>query len=365
MITATAFSKERTLTGHLEVAGELVRFSAAVETIEMPVSGLKITRGGYNNEHIFLEHPAQPGWSVSTRDAHLLSHPGLVSDPEIAGQLKTLPRENRGRGLVVAAAVLVALLAGLIVTLVACREWLVEKITDRIPVSWEIGLGESLYNQIKSEEQVVSDSAREKQIAAITAPLLEVAGTNIYRFQFHVINDTNINAFAIPGGHIFINTGLLDAADTPEEIAGVLAHEIAHVTERHGFRSIINAAGLYLIVQFFFGDTSGAMALLTDGSRKLLEQSYSRDFERQADDLGWNYLVKANIDPRGMVRFFKRMKEEEAKNPQLKGALQLLSTHPATDERMQRLEEKWTKLARKDGFRSLNSSDRLHVPNDN
>lgn len=353
MIPAKAFGNGRTLGGHVEVSGDLIRFSTGTETVEMPLSGLKVTRGGHNNEHIFLEHPAQPGWSVSTTDRQLLAHPALQGHAEIAPQLKTLPREHHTRGLVVACAVILALVLGFIIALVLSREWLVEKIANRIPVSWEVNLGEGLYKEIKSSEEIVSDPAREKEIATITAPLLEAAGTNVYNFQFHIINDTNINAFAIPGGHIFIHTGLLHAADTPEEVAGVLAHEIAHVTRRHGFRSIINSAGLYLIVQFFFGDATGAMAALTEGSRLLLEQSYSRDFEREADDAGWDYLVKANVDPRGMIRFFKRMKEEEAKNPQLAGALQLLNTHPASDERMQRLEEKWQKLERKDGFRAL------------
>lgn len=352
MIPATAFSKQRTLNGQLEVAADIVRFSAGTEALEMPLAGLKISRGGHNNEHIFLEHPAQPGWSISTKDPQCLSHPALLAHPEIGAQFKTLPREHRGRGLVVTAAVIFALIVGFIITILLSREWLVEKIADRIPVSWEVSLGEQLYGSIKAEGKLVNDPVREKQIAAMTAPLLEVAGKGRYHFQFHILNDTNINAFAVPGGHIFIHTGLLHAADTPEEVAGVLAHEIAHVTERHGFRRLINAAGLYLIVQFFFGDTSGAMAVLTEGSRLLLEQSYSRDFEREADDVGWNYLVKANIDPRGMIRFFKRMKEE-AKHPQLRGALQLLNTHPATDERMRRLEEKWNKLEKKDGFRSL------------
>jgi predicted Zn-dependent protease len=93
--------------------------------------------------------------------------------------------------------------------------------------------------------------------------------------------------------------------------------------------------------------------VLTDGSQLLLRQSYSRDFEREADDAGWQYLLKANIDPRGMIRFFDRLKKEEQKYPQLSGSLQLLDTHPATDERMKRLEEKWKKLERKDGFRKL------------
>lgn len=353
-MNAKAFSKERNnLTGQVDISGDLIRFTAGPDTVEMPLLGLKITRGGHNNEHIFLEHPAQPGWMVSTNDPGFLSHPAVQAHPDLAPQVKTLPREHHSRGLVITSCIILGLILGLILALILSREWLVEKIADRIPVSWEISLGEGIYGELKSEHEMVNDPDREKRIAAITAPLLQVAGTNMYPFQFHIIEDTNINAFAIPGGHIFIHTGLLQAADTPEEIAGVLAHEIAHVTERHSFRSLINAAGLYLIVQFFFGDTSGAMAVLTEGSRMLLKQSYSRDFERNADDVGWDYLVKANIDPRGMIRFFQRMKEEEAKDPQRSGALQLLNTHPASDERMRRLEEKWQKLGKKDGFRSL------------
>jgi predicted Zn-dependent protease len=102
-----------------------------------------------------------------------------------------------------------------------------------------------------------------------------------------------------------------------------------------------------------FGDTSGLAAVLADGSQLLLRQRYSRDFEREADDVAWQYLLKANIDPRGMIRFFDRLKKEEQKYPQLRGSLQLLNTHPATAERMERLEEKWKKLDRKDGFRKL------------
>jgi beta-barrel assembly-enhancing protease len=347
-----AFHAGQSLSGSVEITSELVRFTAGAETVEMPLAGLKITRGGYNNEHIFLEHAAQPGWSISTNDPQFLKDPQIQSHPDIAPLVRTLPREHRGHGLAIAALVMIGLLLAAIIALVAARDWIVEKIADRIPVSWEIKMGEQFFDQVKAEGKLVSDNGRSNQVATITRPLLDAVGTG-YAFHFHIIEDTNINAFAVPGGHIFIHTGLLAAADTPEEIAGVLGHEIAHVTERHGFRSLINAAGLYLIVQFFFGDTTGLMAVLTDGSQMLLRQGYSRNFERQADDVGWEYLVKANIDPRGMIRFFKRLKEEEAKYPQLRGSLQLLNTHPTSDERMQRLEEKWKKLERKDGFRKL------------
>jgi predicted Zn-dependent protease len=347
MIPAQALTKNRTINGSIELTDEIIRFTAGNEAVEMPISGLKVSRGGFNNEQLFLEHAAQPGWTLCTSDSSWLTH------PELAGQVTALPKPHRMRGLMTATVVLLGIIAALIIAFLAARDWIVKTIADRIPVSWEQKMGEQLFTQIKSEGKLVSDSRREKEIATTTAPLLDVANKGGYTFQFHIINDTNINAFAIPGGHIFIHTGLLQAVESPDEIAGVLAHEIAHVTERHGFRSIINAAGLFLLVQFFFGDTSGVMAVLTDGSQMLLRQSYSRGFEREADDVGWDYLIKANIDPRGMIQFFKRMKAEEEKNPQLTGALQLLSTHPATQERMDRLEEKWKKLDRKTGFRQL------------
>jgi predicted Zn-dependent protease len=352
-MNAKAFTQGRSLTGVLEITPELVRFTAGPETIEMPLSGLQITRGGHNNEHIFLEHPAQPGWSVATNDPQFLKHPNVVGHPELASGVQRLPPEHRSRGLAIAALILIGLLLAIVIGLVAARDWLVEKIADRIPVSLEVKMGEQFFSQIQGEGKLAVDADRSNRVATITGPLLEAVGPTGYTFRFHIISDTNVNAFAVPGGHIFIHTGLLAAADTPEEIAGVLGHEIAHITKRHGFRSIINAAGLYLIVQFLFGDTSGLAAVLTDGSQLLLRQSYSRDFEREADDAGWQYLLKANIDPRGMIRFFDRLRKEEQKYPQLSGSLQLLNTHPATDERMKRLEEKWKKLERKDGFRKL------------
>lgn len=352
-MNARAFTQGRALNGTLEVTPEIVRFTAGAETLEMPLSGLKLTRGGHNNEHIFLEHAAQPGWSITTNDPQFLKLPNIAGHPELAPRVRTLPGEHRGRGLAIASLVVIGLLLAFVIALVAARDWIVEKIADRIPVSWEVKMGEQFFSQIQSEGKLVSDAGSSNRVATITKPLLEAVGETGYSFRFHIISDTNINAFAVPGGHIFIHTGLLAAADTPEEIAGVLGHEIAHITERHGFRSIINAAGLYLIVQFLLGDTSGLAAVLADGSQLLLRQRYSRDFERNADDVGWQYLVEANIDPRGMIRFFDRLKKEEQKHPQLRGSLQLLNTHPATDERMKRLEEKWQKLDRKDGFRKL------------
>jgi len=148
-------------------------------------------------------------------------------------------------------------------------------------------------------------------------------------------------------------TGLLRAVERPEELAGVLAHEIAHITERHVLRKTIESLGLVLVLQSLFGDTSGILAVASQGSEFLLQQKFSRDFEREADDVGFRYLVTAKIDPKGMVDFFVKLGKEAEKAGSTQ--LGLLATHPPTAERIQRLEANWKDLGQR-SFTPLSTS---------
>ena len=121
-------------------------------------------------------------------------------------------------------------------------------------------------------------------------------------------------------------------------------------------RKIVEAAGLMIVIQAVVGDVSGLLAAAKEASEVLLRQKFSRDFEREADDQGWNYLLAAQIDPRGMIEFFETMKKELASNPALAAAdktLSVLNTHPATDERIERLEAKWKNVANKGAFKPI------------
>jgi predicted Zn-dependent protease len=146
------------------------------------------------------------------------------------------------------------------------------------------------------------------------------------------------------------------AADSPEEILGVMAHEISHVTKQHGTRGIIESLGLYGIVSFLFGDVSGLAAILVNNVPFLLSQKFSRDHESEADEQGFRYMEAAKLNPRGLITFFEKMRREEEKlKEKLPGgealdALSFLSTHPATPERMARLEKLLAKSPRKDAF---------------
>jgi beta-barrel assembly-enhancing protease len=156
----------------------------------------------------------------------------------------------------------------------------------------------------------------------------------------HVLRDATPNAFAIPGGHMALHTGLLEMAKTPEQVAGVIAHEISHVTQRHSLRNMMQSAGLSMVFGVLLG--SPDLASLAGMAEELQALSYSRDMEREADDVGWNYLLKAEINPRGMVEFFELLAKEEGVSGNMPA---LLSTHPATAERIANLQERLQNLS--------------------
>ncbi len=117
----------------------------------------------------------------------------------------------------------------------------------------------------------------------------------------------------------------------------MLGHELAHVTERHSLRQMVGSAGLFVVVQALLGDASGLAAVLVDGSTELLNLSFSRDHELEADRAGWQYLLEAGIDPRGMIDFFETLEQETGDD--MSGALSFLSTHPATGDRIETLHQ--------------------------
>ena len=170
-----------------------------------------------------------------------------------------------------------------------------------------------------------------------------------FQFRASIIDRFEPNAFALPGGRIFVFTGLLDRVQKPEELAGVLAHEMAHVTHRHGLRKLISAGGPYYVLRLFVSDKQGVLSVVSAGSQLLVGQAYSRDVEREADAAGWHYLLAANIDPRGLVDFFQLLTEGENAD----FIPEMLRSHPATRERIAALNKLWQTTPHPTNFVSL------------
>ena len=342
--------------GKVTISGGILRFEAAGGVVEWRLEDIRLSIGGHNNQQLFLTRADNPKATLSTSDLSLLDEPAFQHSSlreqitQTRKQSKAIPRGLMGCGLF-----LLLLLIGLIVLIIR-RDQIVESLANKVPIEMEIEFGQKIFQNISSTEKILTNNAAyAAQIQVITNALLPALGRTPLVFHFHIIENTNLNAFAVPGGHVFIFTGLLETVKRPEELAGVVAHEIAHVTRRHSMRNIISSAGLWVIVSALFGDAQGIVAVLAEGSQFLIGQKFSRDFEREADDTGWDYLVAARIDPRGMIEFFETMQAEQNKTSagKMANTLDFLSTHPATDERMKRMRAKWDALPQKTGFRTL------------
>lgn len=203
-----------------------------------------------------------------------------------------------------------------------------------IPVSWERALGDWVLEDVleflalfdDDEAAVCEDAAGTAALARLTGDLAAVSGSP-YDFRVLVVDFDMTNAFALPGGAIVIFGGLIDFAETPEEVAGVLAHEMAHVIKRHGTEALLRSYGLQLLIESLTGSAGGGVA--GGVGETLLGLSYSRDAEREADVTGIGLLQQAGLRADGLGRFFERF-GGEADTP---AALDLLSTHPSSESR--------------------------------
>jgi predicted Zn-dependent protease len=152
-------------------------------------------------------------------------------------------------------------------------------------------------------------------------------------WQVNVIDDSKtVNAFATPGGYLYVYSGLLMAADNEAELAGVMAHETGHVVARHSARQMVDAYGLEAITAMALGKNPGLLGQLTAGvGEKGFMLANSRSDETEADEYGARYSAAAGYDPHGLVTFFQKLRAQEGNSPRF---LAILSDHPATPDRI-------------------------------
>src|SRR5438309_2920672 len=198
----------------------------------------------------------------------------------------------------------------------------------------EIALGKQLAQEVERQAKIVDDPVIAEYVNRVGQNLVRNSDAKV-PFTIKVLDSEEVNAFALPGGFFFVNSGLILKADNEAELAGVMAHEIAHVAARHGTRqatrgTIINYASIPLI--FMGGWTGYAIRQGAGLAIPLGFLTFSRGFEAEADMLGLEYMYKAGYDPTSFVDFFEKIQTLEKKKP---GTLsKVFSTHPMTDDRI-------------------------------
>ncbi|OGA70098.1 MAG: hypothetical protein A3G81_26365 [Betaproteobacteria bacterium RIFCSPLOWO2_12_FULL_65_14] len=215
--------------------------------------------------------------------------------------------------------------------------------------SVERRLGESIVRDMRRDPAFIDDPEISEYLGVLGARLTQVTPGARQDFEFFAVRDASINAFALPGGYVGVHTGLLNAAETESELASVLAHEIAHVTQRHIARMLGQQQQMQLPVMAAIAaaillgrsrpDLASGAAAAAQAGAVSAQLSYSREFERDADRVGLQALAEAGFDARSMAVFFEKMQRAQRVGDD--GTLPgYLRTHPLSTERIADVQNK-------------------------
>jgi predicted Zn-dependent protease len=207
-----------------------------------------------------------------------------------------------------------------------------------VSVSQEDELGDQYAAAIQRQLPMLEDSASTAWLSSLGLRLTSVADRENRDWHFYLVDDSTVNAFAVPGGHIFVHRGLIDQADTYSELAGVIGHEVAHVTLRHSVDQMRSRTRTGIVVTVFCAIvnicSSTAAQVAIDVGGQALFAKYSRDDEAQADSAGVGYLLAAGINPNGIPRMFERMESIRRADPSALDAW--FGSHPLEATRVAR-----------------------------
>lgn len=210
--------------------------------------------------------------------------------------------------------------------------WLGRQAVKLVPMQMEIQMGEGL-----SKQYALQYSTNDSVNIYLHKFCNHLNLNTLYPIKVEVLQSDELNAFALPGGRIFIYSGMLKKLNSYEELVALIGHESSHVTQRHSLKSIMRDAATGMVISAVFGDVSEISTWVMSRADEFKSLDYSRELETEADDEGFKIMLSNNIDPKGMLRLLEVLKKEGAEMP---GMMKYLSTHPDTDARISNVQSK-------------------------
>jgi predicted Zn-dependent protease len=216
-----------------------------------------------------------------------------------------------------------------------------------ISTQQEVQMGTDYAQQINAQLPIVKDPEIVRYINVLGDSIAKLADDRNLNWQFFVVNAAEVNAFAVPGGYVYVNRGLIDRAQKMDQLAGVLGHEIGHVVRRHSVQQMEKAQGanvgvtLACVLTSVCNNQAAAAAINVGGGA--LFAKFSRDDEAQADEEGVKNTVRAGIDPRGIPEMFQILLNERESSPSSVSAW--FATHPLEEDRIQATQAQIAKIS--------------------
>ena len=200
----------------------------------------------------------------------------------------------------------------------------------------EIQIGKATARGLERRYGLVEEATLNERVGTVGENLVRVSGRAHLPYQFKVLRMKDVNAFAIPGGFVYITEGLMNEIETDSQLAGVLGHEMAHISARHAIRRMEIQIGYSVLAGLLLGETPQDLQRLANITFHLVSLGYSREDEFEADEWGIKYAYKAGYDPYGLAEVLKILKASYERVPSRIETF--FSTHPHVDDRIKRAE---------------------------
>lgn len=319
------------------------------EVVHLPLKRLRLSRA---KDGALVATSAKAGCSAASTEDAFLRALEAAGGNDLANQVAALAGER------VSTSSQEIFSCLLVLTLVGFLFWGVPKLFRKgvqssvaaLPYSVDRSLGEQAQDSMQGAGRELDDPVLRDAIQIMLDRLEPHCGSPTedqdrqgegwgygdWGLEFRIVDNEVANAFALPGGFITIHSELIAQSTSPEQVAGVLAHEIAHVTRRHGLLRVAHSLGTMAAVSLLFGNLGGLESIALELFTLSQVNGYSQDMETDADDEGTRMLIAAGINPRGLADFFRSMEAEHGDVPD---ALSWASTHPQFNARIQALEQ--------------------------
>lgn len=309
--------------------GSALEVTRGGETLRVDPARSELTAGGWDREAIQITWPGEGGtWALTSKDPAARDELARIPrfHPALGEAVRAQAAARRSGRLGLTMVVVLTLLPVLLLAvLLLFRNQIVDLVLDRIPITVDQEIGKMFEGEVIGATEAVRDTEATRAVEMIVNRLKAASPEKRFDFGVAVQRNSEVNAFAAPGGLIVVYTGLVKEAGSAEEVAGVLAHEMAHATKRHSMRQLIYGAGLLPLMGLLVGQPDAGALFQNLG--RLSELKFSRTQEEDADRAGFDTLVAAGLSTEGMARFFDRLAGKDGDAPSF------LSTHPSSGDR--------------------------------
>lgn len=327
-----------TLRGH-----ELVGAVPSGPEMRLDLRQVAFERRSVDGGTLYFTTRSPGGPVLTTSDTALLNELEAARIPEfdILIQSKGLTPGRRFLKRAIPVGIFIFIIVGIPWFLVGCLPLIV---VGMIPRSVDREIGEVVHEAVvdavaSGNVEAVTDPAIAGPVQKIVERLTAVVDRDGFAFEVTVIDSDVVNAFALPGGKVVVTTALLEFADSPEEVAGVLAHEVSHVTERHTVRMIVKNVGVLVAISAIFGDTGSVSEAVMEQAGQMTALSFSRSCEEEADCEAVHVLARAKVEGSGLRTFLQKMEKREESLAKGHTESPFLSTHPVTADRLEDIDD--------------------------